>query len=145
MWEYITKAATAWFLGFFPFLEIYVAIPASIALGLDYVSVVFWCVLGNYMPVPMIVAFHSRLRRVPRIGPWLDRLATGRGRRILHRHGPMFVLFATPWIGIWAVAAAAQTLGMHRGKLLFYSFASVAGYGIILTIMIALGLDWFSD
>lgn len=144
MLEYATKAATAWGLGFFPFLEIYVAIPAAVAMGLDYVSVVFWCTFGNYLPVPLIVLFHQRLKRLPRVGPFLERLATGRGKRLLDQHGPIFVLLATPWIGIWAVAAAAQALGMHRGKLLACTFASVTAYAIALTLLIALGVDWFN-
>ncbi|MEO1165549.1 MAG: hypothetical protein AAFV98_17320 [Chloroflexota bacterium] len=35
MVEYIGKAFSAWFLGFFPLAEIYIAVPGAIALGLD--------------------------------------------------------------------------------------------------------------
>ena len=110
MWEYATKAATALALGFAPFLEIYVAIPVAMAMGLGHVSVVLWCVLGNFLPVPIIVFAYDWLRRRPRLGPWLERLATGRAQRVLSRHGPIFVLLVTPWIGIWAVAAAARVM-----------------------------------
>lgn len=145
MWTYITLAATAWFIGFFPFLEIYVAIPVAMAAGLDPVSTVVWCVLGNFMPVPLIIFFHTQLLRIRRVGPWLQRLAEGRARRVLNRYGGYILLIGTPWIGIWAVAAAAQAMGMHRGKLLLYSFISVAAYGIVLVVMISFGVDWWQS
>lgn len=40
MLEYLARAAAAWFVGFFPLAEIYVAVPAAMAAGLDDVSVV---------------------------------------------------------------------------------------------------------
>jgi len=46
MVEYIAKAFAAWFIGFFPYFEIYVAVPAAIAMGLDYFSAVTWSVFG---------------------------------------------------------------------------------------------------
>jgi len=42
--DYAWRAATAWFLGFAPVAEIYVAVPAALAMGLDPVSVVAWAV-----------------------------------------------------------------------------------------------------
>lgn len=41
MVEYIIGAVTALLVGFVPFLEVYLAVPAGIAAGLDYFSAVF--------------------------------------------------------------------------------------------------------
>ena len=49
--DYVARAASAWFLGFFPFVEIYVAVPTAFAFGLDPSSAVVWPVLGNVTPV----------------------------------------------------------------------------------------------
>ena len=45
MWDYIALAFGAWFAGFFPLAEIYVAVPLALASGLDGVSTVFWAQL----------------------------------------------------------------------------------------------------
>ena len=88
MFDYAAKAATAWFLGFFPFFEIYVAVPAAIAMGLDPVSAVIWTVLGNYLPVPLIVIFYRQLLNHQRLGPWLAKLASPRAKGLLDSYGP---------------------------------------------------------
>lgn len=141
MRDYIVKAATAWFLGFFPFFEIYVAVPAALAMGLDYVSAVSWTVLGNYLPVPLIVVFYRRLLKLRRIGPWLDSLASPRAKGLLERHGPWFILLATPWLGVWAVAVTAMALGVDHRKLLLFSFISISLYAVALAGLIALGIQ----
>lgn len=140
--DYVAKAASAFFLGFFPFLEIYLAVPAAIAMGLDPVSAIVWPALGNYLPVPLIVFFYARLRELPRVGPWLERRAGSRAKRLLDRYGAWFILLATPWIGVWAVAATVQALGMDRNKLLVYSLVSIVLYAVALALLIQLGVDW---
>jgi Na+-translocating ferredoxin:NAD+ oxidoreductase RnfA subunit len=140
--DYFAKAASAWFLGFFPFLEIYLAVPAALAMGLDTLSAIVWPALGNYAPVPLIVFFYAQLRKLPRVGPWLERRASSRAKRLLDWHGVWFILLATPWIGVWAVAATVQALGMDRNKLLVYSLVSIVLYATMLALLIQLGIDW---
>jgi hypothetical protein len=145
MLEYLAKSLSAFVAGFTPFLEIYIAIPGAIfGLGLDYVSAAVWCTIGNYLPVPAIVLFHERLSRMAYIGPWLARLSSGRSRRILDRHGPAFLILATPWISVWPVTAAAAALGMNRNKVMLYILISLVGYAIVLTALIALGVEWWT-
>jgi uncharacterized membrane protein len=141
MFDYAFKAAIAWFLGFFPFFEIYVAVPAAIAMGLDYPSAVFWTVLGNFLPVPLIVFFYGQLVRLRRIGPWLQGLASPRAKGLLDRHGPWFILLATPWIGVWAVAVTAMALGMNQRNLLLFTLISISVYAIVLAGLIAFGIQ----
>lgn len=143
MMEYWMKALSVWWLGFVPFLEIYVAIPAGVALQLDYVSVAAWSIFGNFAAVPVLIVTYDRLVAVERVRGWLERLQQGRARRLIERYGVLIVLVGTPWIGVWAVAAASLVMGIRRGTLLLYSFVSVAVYGIALTALIALGLDVF--
>ena len=78
---YVIKAATAWFIGFVPFFGIYVAVPAAIALELDYVSAIVWASLGNFTPVLLVVFAFERLRRLPRLGPWLETRSSERFQR----------------------------------------------------------------
>jgi uncharacterized membrane protein len=142
--EYAGKAAAAWFMGFFPFFEIYVAVPAAIALGLDYFSAVFWSVLGNFTPVLLILYAHRQLMRVKRLRSWMARRTSGRLERWLDRYGNWAVLFATPWVGIWVVAATARTLGMRSHTILTYSFISIVLYAVLIAAGIALGVEALS-
>lgn len=139
--DYLGKAATAWFLGFFPFFEIYVAVPAAIALGLDYVSAVVWSVLGNFTPVLLIVFAYNQLLRIGRVKRWLEGRSSARFERLVNRYGAPFILLITPWIGVWLVAATARALGMARRPLLIYSFVSIALYATVIAAGIGFGLE----
>jgi len=139
--DYVTRAASAWFLGFFPFFEIYVAVPAAFGLGLDPVSAVVWPVLGNVTPVFLIVFGYEQLMRVERLRGWLQGRRSARLERWIDRYGAAFVLLVTPWIGVWAVAATAQALGMQRLPLVAYSVVSITAYAIVIAAGLALGVD----
>jgi uncharacterized membrane protein len=142
MLEYAAKAAAAWFLGFFPFAEIYVAVPAAVVMGLDPLSAVVWPVLGNWLPVPLILFAYEKVLRVPGLRRWLSpERRSARFERLVERHGNWLVLVITPWIGIWVVAATARVAGMKPGPLLAYSFLSVLVYAVVIVVGIGLGLE----
>ena len=141
MLDYAARAASAWFLGFFPFFEIYVAVPAAFGLGLDPVSAVVWPVLGNVTPVFLIVLGYEQLMRVERLRGWLQGRRSARFERWIDRYGAPFVLLVTPWIGVWAVAATAQALGMQRAALVGYSVVSISVYATLIAVGIVFGFD----
>jgi uncharacterized membrane protein len=138
---YLGQAATAWFLGFFPFFEIYVAVPSALALGLDPVSAVVWPVLGNFLPVPLVLFGYRQLMRIGRLRRWLEGRTSERFERLVNRYGAPFVLFITPWIGVWLVAATAHALGMARRPLMLYALVSIAVYAVLIVAGIRLGAD----
>lgn len=137
--DYAARAASAWFLGFFPFFEIYVAVPAAFGLGLDPLSAVVWPVLGNVTPVFLIVFGYEQLMRIERVRRWLEGRRSARFEGWIDRYGAPFVLLATPWIGVWAVAATAQALGMQRGILVGFSVVSISVYAIAIAAALAFG------
>ncbi|MDQ3399149.1 MAG: small multi-drug export protein [Deinococcota bacterium] len=141
LWDYLVRAASAWFMGFFPLLEIYLAVPAAIALGLDYVSAVVWSVLGNFSVVPLVIFFYGQLMRVEPLRRWLERRNTARWQRAMDRYGAWFVLLMTPLLGVWAMAAMAQAAGMSRVRLLTSSLTSITVYAVAIAVGIALGVD----
>lgn len=145
MIEYVGKAALAWLVGFAPFLEIYLAVPAAIASGLDYFSAVFWSVLGNFTPVLLISFVHDRLMRVERVKRWLTGKRSERFQRWLDRYGGWAIILITPWVGIWVVAATAQALGMKRGVLIGFSLASIVLYAVLIAFAVAIGIEAFTD
>lgn len=85
--DYAWRAATAWFLGFAPVTEIYVAVPAALAMGLDPVSVVAWTVAGNYAPVPLVHLLYERLVGMPRVRGWFERLVSDKFAARIERQG----------------------------------------------------------
>ena len=141
MIEYIGKAALAWVIGFAPFLEIYLAVPAAIASGLDYFSAVLWSVLGNFTPVLLIAFIHDRLMRFERVERWLTGKRSQRFQRWLDRYGGWAIILITPWVGIWVVAATAQALGMKRGVLIGFSLASIVLYAVLIAVAVAFGIE----
>lgn len=141
MIEYIASAATVWFLGFFPLFEIYVAIPAGVAMGLDPASNVAWSVFGNFTPILLIHYGYGQLRRVTRVRDWLDRRSSERFRRWLDRWGVWCVLVVTPWTGVWIMAATMRSLGMDSARFLVYSLASILIYAVALVALIELGVS----
>ncbi len=145
MIEYIFQVATVWFLGFFPFFEIYVAVPAGMAVGLDPFSVIFFSVTGNFAPVLLIEFGYHQLRRIERLRRWFDRPVSEKLTTNINRYGWWYILLITPWVGVWAIAVAAKVLHMNRDTLVWGSLVSILIYALLLTGLIALGIDFFSD
>jgi uncharacterized membrane protein len=142
--EYIFLSLSAWLLGFFPLAEIYVAIPAAMAMGLDPVSVFFWCVFGNFTPLLLIHFFYEQMARNERLQHWLNRLSSPKFKQKVDSHGTWFVLIATPWTGVWVMGMTAKLLGMDTRKLLWTSLVSITIYGIVLVALIQSGIAFFS-
>ena len=144
MFDYIYKALTVWFIGFFPFFELFIAIPAGFSLKLDPVSTVVFCVAGNFFPVLLIDSGYNRLIRYKRVKEWLDRRISEKMIRNVHRHGTWYLLLITPWIGVWAMAVTARILRMKRERLAWGVLASLTIYSVALAVMIQAGIDFFS-
>lgn len=138
--DYVIKAATAWFIGFFPLAEIYVAIPAAVATGLDDVSVVFWSVFGNLTPVFLINYLYEWMIRFPRIGRWLTGLVSEKAKARINRWGIGFVLLLTPWTGVWVMAVTAKALGMSSRRFIPAASVSVLVYAIVIVVLLRAGI-----
>lgn len=141
----LAQAASAWFLGFFPFAEILIALPAVLALGMAPLPAVVWTVLGNLTPVVGIVAADAWVRRWPEAAEWLDGRRSARVEKMLHKHGPWILFWGTPWAGVWAVSVTGVALGMPRGRLLFWCSLSVIVHAVVLALGMVYGWGWISD
>ncbi|GAA0459820.1 small multi-drug export protein [Alkalibacillus silvisoli] len=143
MLEYIWLSFSAWFMGFFPLFEIYLAIPGAMAMGLDMGSAVVWASLGNFLAIPIIVFFYDQLSKVKRINKYFDKLSHSRFSHNIRKGSFMFVLIATPIVGAWAVAVLGKLFGMERGKLFFSSAISITLYGVLLGVLTEFGINTF--
>lgn len=142
--DYLWKAGGAWFLGFFPMAEIYVAVPSAMAMGLDDLSVLLWTVLGNLTPALLITALYQQMIRIPRIARWFGRLYSEKVQRRINRWGVWFVLVTTPWVGIWAMTIAAKVLGMNTRRFLLTASVSIVLYAMAILVMLRAGVETFS-
>ena len=140
MLDYLVIAFGAWFLGFFPLAEIYVAVPAAVATGMDDISVIFWTVLGNFTPVLVITLFYGWLMRNERIKGWLTRKKNEKVRTRVDRYGVLFVLLVTPWTGIWVMTVTARALGMNQTRFMLAAFVSIFSYAVIVLVLIRAGV-----
>jgi len=143
--NYIAAAALAWFVGFAPLFEIYVAIPVGLVAGLDPVSATVWSALGNIVPLFLIDLGYERLRRIERVDHWLAKLRRERVERWLDRYGVVLVFIATPLLGVWTMALAAKGLGMASRPFLIASVVSVLVWAALITAAILLGIDLFVE
>lgn len=142
MMEYILLALMAWVLGFIPYFEIYLAVPATLALGLDPVSSVVWAGLGNFFAVPVILFMREKLSHIPKIKRWLDKFTYSKYQETVNRMGYLFIIIFTPLAGIWVAAALASTLGYNNKGLMITSALSVAIYGSLTAVATLAGFEF---
>jgi uncharacterized membrane protein len=143
--EYIYKALTVWFIGFFPLFELFIAVPAGFSLKLDPVSIVIFCVAGNFFPVVLIDLGYNRLVRYENVKAWLDRRVSERMIRNVNRYGTWYLLIITPWFGVWGTAVTARILRLERKQMVWGVLASLTFHAIILVVMIHAGIGFFSS
>ena len=144
MSDYLVRAFSVWFIGFFPWAEIYVAVPAGIGMGLDFFSVIFWSVFGNYVPAVLIARSFDVIIRYPAADRLLRKFVSERAKTKIERHGVWATLLLTPWLGVWAMAVTVKMFGMKSGRFLWASFVSILIYAVVLAFLIRQGLEFFS-
>ncbi|MBD1925721.1 small multi-drug export protein [Trichocoleus sp. FACHB-90] len=145
--EYMTKALITWWVGFFPYFEVYAAVAAGMAMKLDVVSSVAWAVFGNFTPIPLLMWGYSRLMRIPQFRHWLLRLekrGVHKVKRAFDRYGAWFLIVMTPILGSWTIAVVAPLTGMKPKRLLLFSFIGITIYAIVTAAIIASGVNWFT-
>lgn len=143
MIEYISLSLTAWFMGFFPLFEIYLAIPSTMALGLDMVSSVVWSGLGTFIAIPFIVYFFEFLARFQPINNFFQKLAQSKYSEQIRGKSFFFILVATPIIGTWTIGVVGKIVDVEKRSLFVASAISITIYGILIGLFTQLGIDLF--
>lgn len=143
MVDYIIKAAITWLIGFAPTLEVYIAIPAGMALGIGTQSAIFWGVFGNFAAVPVVLIFFRTIARVHIIRTLMEKRLSETQQRRLHRWGPWFVLLMTPVTGVWVVVIAARIAQLNPVMILMCSFVSIAVCGLAVGGVLDFLWNWW--
>ena len=141
MLDYLLYSITAFLMGFVPYFEIYVAVPAAMAMGLDIVSAVVWAGFGNFMAVPLIVFFYNFLSGFPKVRNWLNKLSDNKHEKKIEKYGNLFVLVMTPLVGIWVTAVIAKSVGYSKSNLIVFSLCSIYFYGTLVGLLTLWGFD----
>ena len=129
-----------------PVLEIRGGIPFGTALGLPVTTAYIAALIGNMLPVPIIIlcirkVFAFLRRRFTRLGAFVDRLekrAWEKSRSVQkYQSWGLFVLVAIPLpgTGAWTGALIAALLDMRLRRALPVIFAGAAAAGLIVALL----------
>ena len=130
--------------GMTPVLELRGAIPLGVAAGLPPLTACAAAILGNIVPVPVIMLLVRRvfrwLRKTAFLGPkidWLERRAHLKGRLVRRYRLPGLLLLVAvplPGTGAWTGALVATLLDIR----LRHAFPAIAAGVVIAGVLITL-------
>lgn len=110
-----------------PVIELRGAIPIGLALGLDLPAAFAWSLLGNVLPIPVLLLLLDPVGRFLRRGPlsgvfaYFERRALRRSD-LIHRYGPagliIFVGIPLPVTGVWTGSLLSVLLGIPPARAL---------------------------
>ncbi len=138
------------FVSALPFSELRGGIPLALYLGFDPISAYVLCVLGNFLPIPLLLLTLGLIERVtlklPLISEIYNKIVkrTERKREIVDKYGylglTMFVAIPLPITGAWTGTLLSSLLGLDKLKSAFYILLGImiAGIIVLTTSMLAL-------
>ena len=129
-----------------PVLEIRGGIPFGTALGLTVGEAFCAALIGNMLPVPIIILFIRKVftflrKHFARLGAWVDRLekrAWEKSQKVQqYQMWGLFLLVAIPLpgTGAWTGALIAALLDMRLRRAIPVIFAGVVAAGLIVTLI----------
>ena len=131
-----------------PVLELRAGIPYGVSLGLDYHAAALAAVLGNLLPVPIIILFVRQvfawLRKMSKgLDTWISGMETKaehKGEQV-RRYGSLglilLVAIPLPGTGAWTGALVAAVLGLRMRDAL-----PAIAIGVVIAAAIVLGLTY---
>jgi uncharacterized membrane protein len=136
-----------------PVLELRGALPAAILGGMPLWQAYLLAVLGNMIPVPIILLlldpvtrFIRRWERGDRFVEWLFNRTRLKGKNIekYEMWGLMvFVAIPFPATGAWTGSMAGFLFGLKNYKILAACFAGVCIAGVIMTLLSVFARETF--
>ncbi len=129
-----------------PVVELRGGIPFGVAMGLSVPKAYLAAVIGNMIPVPIIIVYIRRIfqwmrRHMPRLDSMVDKLekkAHEKGREIARYEIfglLLFVAIPLPGTGAWTGSLAAAFLDMRLKKAIPTIAAGVLIAGVLISIL----------
>lgn len=145
----IGKQITVFIISLLPILELRGGLLAASLLGLDPISSYIICVIGNILPIPLILwfldkvfDFMKRFKTTKKIVDWLEKKANSKKEQI-QKYGYfgllLFVGIPLPGTGAWTGCLIATVLQMDKKKAFVYALLGVIMASIIM-MLISFGL-----
>ena len=132
------------FLSMVPVLELRAAIPIGATLGLEWVANYLICVIGNMIPVPIILLFvrhvlewMKKIPRLDKIALWVENKAqknTPQVQKYASLGLLIFVALPLPGTGAWTGALVAAMLDMRMKYAIPSIFCGVLIAGLIMSL-----------
>lgn len=132
------------FLSMVPVLELRAAIPVGATLGLEWVANYLICVIGNMIPVPIILLFVRHvlewMKKIPhldKIALWVENKAqknTPKVQKYASLGLLIFVALPLPGTGAWTGALVAAMLDMRMKYAIPSIFCGVLIAGLIMSL-----------
>lgn len=131
-----------------PVLELRAGIPYGVSLGLDYHTAALAAILGNLLPVPIIILFVRKVfawlrEKSEKLDDWISGMenkAELKGEKV-RRYGALglilLVAIPLPGTGAWTGALVAAVLGMRMR----HAMPSII-IGVVIAAAIVLGLTY---
>jgi uncharacterized membrane protein len=128
-----------------PLIELRGAIPFGAGCGLRFVPTYLLSVLGNMLPVPIILLlvkivldFMKKKSILPRLVNWLENKAQ-KGAKRIEKHATvglfLFVAIPLPGTGAWTGSLVAALMGMRFPKAVISAVVGVLAAGVIMSLL----------
>lgn len=145
---YFGKCAITFFVSLLPVIELRGAIPIGAAMGLPWFVCAAVSVVGNIVPVPLIIVFCRKVfawmrKKSSRLGKWADwfensaKAKSGRLYRSELIGLMIFVAIPLPGTGAWTGAIIAAILDIRLKSAL-----PSIGAGVIIACVLVAGITY---
>jgi uncharacterized membrane protein len=143
------KALVTFIISMLPVVELRLAIPMGVSLGLSIWQAAVISVLGNILPVPFIIAFirvvmdwlRTKSKTMQRFVQWLEAKGTGpkanRVRQFEFWGLLLFVAIPLPGTGAWTGALVAALLDVRMKRALPPIITGVVVAAVIVSLATA--------
>lgn len=137
---------SVFFCSMIPIIELRGAIPMGAALGLPWWQSYLLSIVGNMIPVPIILLFiekviawmaKSKLKFFSKLGNWISNKAEknrGRIEKYSFWGVALFVGIPLPMTGAWTGSLVAATIKMNFWRALLSALIGVLAAGCVMTL-----------
>ena len=138
------REAAVFIISMVPLVELRGAVPLGAAAGIPWTTLFPLAILGNMLPIPLLLVFGEKLLAWAETLPPLRKFAAAYKKKLLSKSGEvtkyarlglyLFVAVPLPGTGAWSGALIATLLKMPKTRALLSIFCGVITAGIIMLI-----------
>ncbi len=138
------REAAVFIISMVPLVELRGAVPLGAAAGIPWTTLFPLAILGNMLPIPLLLVFGEKLLAWAETLPPLRKFAAAYKKKLLSKSGEvtkyarlglyLFVAVPLPGTGAWSGALIATLLKIPKTRALLSIFCGVITAGIIMLI-----------